>query len=231
MDDRKETKPIKDFLTTLIQPYSYICAWKKCSNEEEDHILWLDNFQGRSTVAWNIIWGKKPNIFYKGDYCNAVISTADILAGAIDNFLIDKPFSRKSIGNILGDKLKLRGKVNIIGSPDLRWIVPVSRKMINTSRFLKHPIYYLITQKRPKGLEYKESIHQFEFSPIFDEIVNIAFKNNGAIKFYDRTQDFMHIKKDDRVIYFEETGQEIAKSLEKQNYIERSYYYGHEKIK
>jgi len=233
MDERKETKKINEFLTTLVQPYSYICAWKQCfTNEKQaDQILWLDNFQGKSTVAWNVLWGKKPSIYYKGDYCNALISTADILAGVVDNSLIDQPFSKKSINEILSGKLKLRGKTNIIGSQDLRWIVPVSRKMINTTRFLKHPIYYLITQKRPKELEYKESIHQFEYSPIFDEIANIAYNNNGAIKFYDKTQDYMHIRAEDIVIYFEETGQEIAKSLEKQKYIEKSYYYGYEKIK
>ena len=232
MDIRKETQPIKNFLTTLVQPYPYICAWKKCFDTEKDdeQTLWLDNFQGKLTVAWNVLWAKKPEIFYKGDYCNAAISTADFLAGVVDSILVDKPFSKESIDRILNDILKLRGKTNIIGSQDLRWIVPVSRQMINTSRFLKHPIYYLITQTRPKGLEYKEAIDQFEFSPIFDDLANLAFKNNGAIKMYDRTQDFMHIRHDDRVIYFEETGKEIATSLEKQNYIKKSYYYGYEKI-
>ena len=191
----------------------------------------LDNFQGKSTMAWNVLWAKKPVIYFKGDLCNPLISTADLLAGTIDAMLTNQPFSKDAIDNLLTNQLHLRGETSIIGSQDLRWIAPLSRMMINTYRFMKHPVYYLITERRPGALEYKEAVHQFEFSPIFDDIVSLACQENGAIKFYDKSQDYLNISAEDKVIYFEDSGKEIAMSLEKQKYITKSYYYGHEEIK
>lgn len=233
-DGKKAIKSTKDFLTSLVQPYPYICAWKRCQGEEgaKGSIFLLDHFQGETTIAWDSFWYRKPNIFYKGDLCNALISTSDIIAGIIDNSLRDESFSLDSINEIL-TKMKLNGKSYLIGSKDLRFIVPITRVKINTNRFLKHPIYYIIKEERIKDQEYKEARNQIEYSPMFDHISNFAFKNNGGIKFFDETQDYRNLKIDDSLIYIGERGKDLSKSFVKQGYIDekQTYYYQYEKEK
>jgi len=46
-------KPTNEFIKTLIQPYSYICAWKYLSeNKNSKSKLLIDNFQAQITRAW-----------------------------------------------------------------------------------------------------------------------------------------------------------------------------------
>lgn len=231
-DRVKETKPTKEFLVSLVQPYSYMCAWKKylINQDTEDTIL-LDNFQGETTVAWQTLWYKKPNIFYKGDCCNALISTADILAGTVDNYLVERSFHDKTINKILEKELNLYGKSYIIGSKDLRFIVPTSREQINTTRWLKHPIFYIMKEKRISDQEYKEARHQVEYSPMFDDASNMAFKNNGAVKFYDETSDYRNLKPEDRLVYYGDRGKELVNQLRNLGYTNKTFLYPNEKIK
>ncbi len=218
-DRVKETKPTKEFLVSLVQPYAYMCAWKRyLKNKNNEETILLDNFQGETTVAWQTLWYKKPNIFYKGDCCNALISTADILAGTVDNYLSEKSFHHKTINKILGKELKLHGKTYLIGSKDLRFIVPTSREPINTTRWLKHPIFYIIKETRVSDQDYKDAHHQVEYSPMFDEATNIAFKNNGAVKFYDQTVDYRNLKSEDRLIYYGDRGKELVEQLKNLGY-------------
>jgi len=225
-------KPTKEFIKTLIQPYSYICAWKYLNeNKNSKSKLFIDNFQAQTTRAWQKIQSNKPIIYYKGDLCNPVISTADMLAGVIDSEMQNSKFCIDSINEIVTKNLGLKGKTYLIGSPDLSYISPVSRQQIDTSMLLKHPVYYLITEKRPTEMDYYEFRDQFEFSKIFDDIVNIAYENNGSIKLYEASRDYKFFTKDDRIIYYEKNGKEIAESLINQQYIDTALHYGHDKIK
>jgi hypothetical protein len=231
-DESGVKKPTSEFIRTLIQPYSYICAWKYINeNKNSNSILFIDNFQAQTTKAWKRILNNKPVIYYKGDLCNPVISTADILAGVIDFELQDTKFCIDSINEIITERLGLKGNAHLIGSPDLSYISPISRQQIDTSKLLKHPIYYLITEKRPTESDYYEFRDQLEFSKIFDDLVNIAYDNNGSIKLYEVSRDYKFFTKDDRLIYYEKNGQEIAESLIKQKYIDKSFCYGYDKIK
>ncbi|MEM4258763.1 MAG: hypothetical protein QXL17_06400 [Candidatus Thermoplasmatota archaeon] len=230
-DRVKATKPTRDFLVSLVQPYSYMCAWKRCVLEQgNENIIFLDNFQGETTIAWQTLWYKKPNIFYKGDNCNALISAADILAGAVDNYLKERSFHDKTIDKILSKELKLHGKTYIIGSKDLRYIVPTSREPINTTRWLKHPIYYVIKEKRVEEQDYKDARNQVEYSPMFDKITNLAFKNNGAVKFYDETTDFRDLRQEDRLIYYGDRGRDLVKQLNNLGYTNKTFLYPNEEI-
>ncbi len=231
-DEIGAKKPTNEFIKTLIQPYSYICAWKYLNeNKNSNSTLFIDNFQAQTTKAWQKIKSKKPVVFYKGDLCNPVISTADILAGVIDFELQKSKFCINSINKIVTKNLGLKGEAYLIGSPDLSQISPISRQQIDTSKLLKHPVYYLISEKRPSEMEYYEFRDQFEFSKIFDEIVNIAYENNGSIKLYEASRDYKYFTKEDRVIYYEKNGKEIAESLINQKYVDKAYCYGHEEIK
>ena len=213
-DRKKAIVPTKKFLSSLTNPFPYISAWKYSQqNQNTNSTFILDHFQGKQTISWAIFWLKKPIMYYRGDQCNSVISTADMLAGLVDQCLYGERISMETIERILSDELYLKGKVYIIGSQDLRWIVPISRKAINTVRFVKHPIYFIINEKRPSMVEYKEAKDQLEFSPLFDLVTSKAFENNGCVKLYDQTEDYKLLKSTDRIIYYGDKGKEIAESL------------------
>lgn len=189
----------------------------------------MDHFQGENTFAWSDLWYKKPLIYCRGDSCNPLISTADMVGGVIDQELLGEKISGTSIKKAI-NQLGLRGKEVFIGAPDFKWIVPSQRKQINCTRWLKHPIYFLITEKRPENLEYKEARDQLELSPIFDAIVNAAYAHNGAIKLYDITQDYPLINpSSDRIIYFGEKGEQISQGLTSQ-YDVKSLHAKYDKI-
>lgn len=216
MDGKKERMPTRKFLASLVSPFPYICAWKYMQeNKDIDSVFILDHFQGKLTPSWSVFHLKKPVIYFRGDQCNSIISTADILAGVIDQYLYGEQISIKSINEILYE-FSFNGKAYVIGSRDLRWIAPVSRKLISTGVFVRHPIYFIITEKRPSMMDYKEHRDQLEFSPLFDIVTSKAFENNGCVKLYEITEDYKLIKSIDRVIYYGDRGKEIAEILKSQ---------------
>lgn len=233
MDPPQKVIPTKDFLSTLTPQFSYMCAWRYTKEMDDTSTILLDHFQGKQTISWSVFWYKKPVIYYKGDQCNSLISAADILVGVMDESLHRKAkdINIKEMKNILHKEIGLKGNVYVIGSKDLRWIVPITRRPIDTTKFIKHPIFFIISEERPSQLEYKEAKDQLSFSPVYDIVTTAAAIKNGCVKQYDVTEDYKILKNNDRLIYFGEKGKEIARNLESQYGVKRVFDFRIEKEK
>lgn len=207
----------KEFLKTLQSAYSYISAWKYYEeNKTDEDILLIDHFQGSITAAWQSLQKRLLDVYFKGDLCNPLISASDLLLGLIDDLLLKKckTISQKEIKDILR-QLKIDGETKFIR---IDFIVPLKRDPItlDKKKHLHHPIYFLVKDKKPKDMDYREHLQQLEFSPVFDKLVNKACENDAAIKIYNELMDFLIFDRGDKIFYFEERGEGIAKSLHKQ---------------
>lgn len=231
IDNQPASKPTKEFLRSLTPSYTHLCAWKYCDKKEEvDEKILMDHFQGKMTVAWQTLWHESPEIYFRGDSCNPLISTADIIGALIDQKISDGGISDNRISDAI-DELGLNGEEVFIGQPDFDFIVPVQRKQIQFRRHIKHPIFFIVGESSPSGMDRDKYRRQLEFSKIYDEIVNAAWRENGAIKMYDETQDFTMLEPgEDRIIHFGERGEEIAEQLSAQ-YDVKSIHAKHDEIK
>jgi hypothetical protein len=175
--------------------FPHVCAWKYLDEyfTETDTVLQLDNFQGRITPAWRLLEAMKPNlqIFYSGSECNPVIATADILLrlvetfqfGRVDEISLFKPINDRV--EQLAPKLRFH---NMGGSAtDQRATAPVLRVDINTAKYVKHPVYYMVSQRfHNKSLQ-----PALEWGGFYNSLMSEATAKKGGVKLYDPERDFL----------------------------------------
>ena len=126
-----------DFLDALSQYYDYVCPWKvsKVLHLKECTVL-LDTFQGEVTNSWNeLAHHHNVEIFMKGDQCNPLIASADIVTRFIDESLASKRLNLVNVG--IEDAIKEYGMENVkiyyIGQSDVVNIVPAEKKSHSSS--------------------------------------------------------------------------------------------------
>jgi hypothetical protein len=201
--------------------YVVLCAWKysqMLSEEERADRVYLDFFEAKRTRAWDALEALHPRLFVRGDMCNPCLAMADGILAVIDrqlkrNYYLDgMKLSDKSVRQSLRD-LSLKGEPVFIGQPDLRRIVPYSRDQVVTRDLIKRPIFFLCPEKRPDGVDNQQHREMIEFMPVMDRVVSEALEVGGCIKFYDASQDFMLVQKDDRFAFFGDRGREVCQSL------------------
>ena len=213
---RKRVLDPIDFMRINQNSYVSWCGWKYIQEKKpSDCLFLLDNFQGEHTLAWESLSKKNPRIYFRGDNCNALISTSDIIIDAIDKKCrITKRLNNAKIQSGL-DELDLGGSVMFIGQPDLHFITPVSKNPIDTKKYLVHPIYAIISEERPELLTKKEWEENRSYSKVVDVAVNLAFENNGSVKWFDPGYDFKVLNENDTLIYYGKKGQQLVESVGK----------------
>lgn len=225
----REQDPV-NFMVTNNQAYPSWCAWKYLDiNKYPETLLMLDNFQGERTVAWESIKRKKPDIYVRGDSCNPLISTADIIASMVDKICRTDRLTSKIIQRSLKE-LGLRGKDIFIGQPDFKYIIPLSEERIDTTSYLAHPLYFIISEDRPELLKKDEWREHHEYSAVMDSVVNAAFEANGAVKWYDQTEDYKILTAKDKLIFYGDKGKEVAEKIGS-SYNVTTYHFPYDKIK
>lgn len=216
-----ETVPTQKFLRKLNTNYVHCCGWKYSQvHDELPERLVLDYFEGKQTGAWHDL--KEIDglqIYLRGDLCNRLISTADLLISIVD-FRLYRRKERLNEDNLRKIFLQenLTTTVEFIGQPDFGNIVMKRRKMIDTSPFLAHPIIFVLPETQ-FGSKARKII---ENSPVMDSILNRAVELDGSTKFYDQDLDAGLVEDGDILIYMGDEGKELAEVISSVYDVEKS---------
>lgn len=210
-----KTKDIQDFYDLIANTYPMLCAWE-LRNYKNTGTLFLDNFQGRVCPAWIEI-GKTTDvlIYYKGDQCNELISTADILLKLIKIKMIqNKSAFLKTEIEKFGALFNGKIKNYFMGKQCLNKITPHLPSRIKARNLVKHPIAYLV-KENPQD-EGEEST--IENSPLFNEVIKKVNSINGCAKYFHPNDDSQNIKKGDIFVSFGKRGDQIIENLKRLKY-------------
>lgn len=171
--------------------------------------IYLDGITPITFDGWNNIKDMPIKIFFTGDRCNALISTADILVYLIKQRLQSGRL-RYELENFPKILPELKNKIDVftIGKPAFKYISPTDNKNLNINNHLNHPIIFLfkdesahITTEIVEGLEGYSKVYDF------------ASKINGSVKFFDKQGDKGKIKKGDYLVYFTDDGEKSVKII------------------
>jgi len=202
---------VRDYFDLIEPSYSMLCAWKYSTEQNSDFLL-VDNFQGQSSPAWNEFYGtKNVGVFYNGDRCNALISTADLFTRLIKlRLLKTRPHFNKRQMEILLPEFNKLLKLDFLGSYYLKKMTPNRRVQLKNQEMLQHPIYFIIREETKDEAE-RQTI---EASPKFGKLLDHAFKNNGSVKFF-HPNDTRIIREEDGAITLGPNGEKILKRISK----------------
>lgn len=228
-----KTLSVNEFIPILQSFYNHVIAWKLLndfSNTKQSEIF-LDHFTGSITKAWEEIENNNLFILSAGEYCNPLISTADIISKYISDFIhinikkldydgISSAFTNFEIVEIsdtmgtleIEEALKTDStKLYQRFVYDLNMITPSSRRTMNVDRKLKHPIYFILTSK--KLIKEKDAM---ESTPLYDLITNMAYASKGCVhglNVDDLTKEVQYMQNGDEIIAIGEDALSNAKYL------------------
>jgi len=226
--------PTMKFVDILTSSFNHIIAWNfinKFAEINQSHIF-IDYFTGIETKAWNEL-EKNNNIFVlsAGEYCNSLISTADLFCKFINDNLYRKReklgfdgistiFSSKKLSeikpNMNPDEIQKALDVIVVklyqtNNSPFSMITPNSKRNMEVGLKLKHPVsFVLLSHKLPKEKGVLEN------TPIFDLLVNDAYQNHGCVRSInldDLTNEIRYMKTGDRIITIGNEALEQAKYL------------------
>jgi len=208
-----EMKTLK-FLDKLQTYYSYIPVWKVIQYRRLFGVnIFIDNFnESEETDAWRCMKNNQNRIHVvpKGDQCNPLISTADILLEYLD-YAIKANHVRLDVCEIQ----KLLQELGIsyayvihVGSRDITKLVPMSKDKIPKKEDYHHPIVYVI----PEGVIEKEK-EWIERSRIYQYLLWYAWYIGGGLKFISSDKDYKLVDKQDHLVYLGKIGENKARYL------------------
>jgi len=213
-DGHTSSLSVKKFIERkLDNSYPHIAAWKM--NQEGNYEIFMDSFAGHVTNAWRELEEQADvSIYSKGDQCNALIATADIILSYLDTEMEDRE-SKLYTDNVkpILEELGINTEADWLGNGFLPKITPRKRISIPTSKYLAKPTFYVLsTSNQYTG---KKMLLN---SPRGRDLIRAAVERDGCIKFFDKNQDKNFMKPDDFLIYVDEEGREAANILEKSGY-------------
>lgn len=175
-------KPV-EFVKSLTGSYAHCMFWKMnaLGLYNHDELALLDNFEGDRTSAWEAIEGSAPNlrIYYSGDNCEEMISSADLLCKFFDDELRRQGLR---LGGI--DLQSVFSSMGFHGRPifldDLAMIVPRFRSQIDTSSFVHHPLIFVFGSDLVK----KEQ-EVVKAVGMYDRLADFAHDRGAGMKFFD----------------------------------------------
>lgn len=224
---------VNEFVPLLQSYYVHIVTWKILNdfNETKQSTFFLDHFTGSITPAWEEIENENLLVFSGGEYCNPLISTADIISKHITDYIhinrkklefaaISSAFNSFQITEInnsmdateVGQALQ-SGTTKLYQRfvYDLSKITPSVRRSIDVDRKLKHPVHFILTSKKlPKE---KEAL---EMTPLYDIITNNAYSSQGCVRSLnidDLTNEVRYMRDGDHIVTVGNTALENAKYL------------------
>lgn len=214
----KLAKPYLDFDEILDKVCNYfpaICIWRINKFLEDNNICCLvDNFSLKLSDAWKEIEQKNLpiKVFFSGDKCNSLISTADIIINLLQ-LRLAKARKFYQYGNFRSVLPELNNKVfeYSISHRHYNSISPLSKKLINLRNYINHPVFYVLNENKfldSEGLKNDDALNK---------IYNIASHKCGCVKIYDKSGDKNYIKDGDFIIYFGEEGKKFVEVLRKLN--------------
>ncbi|RJS92439.1 hypothetical protein CW705_02840 [Candidatus Bathyarchaeota archaeon] len=215
-DSPERIKPV-EFIRRIASGYPHICAWRYLYHFQSkgiECITYLDHFESDYTLAWEFI-SRIPNVrvLYKGDSCNCLLSSADLFI-RLTTLLLKRTraaFNWKGLKAIhspypWADKVS----VNTLGAQKfiLNYITPRTRKRIDLSPFISHPIVF-VPHEKPGGLKAKDEQKVFENLPVYTKLLNFLFYINGSFKYFDPVNDVKLIREGDYMLIMGKHGEEL----------------------
>ena len=212
----KLAKPYLNFdeiLDKLINSFPMICIWriKDFLKQNNIHCL-VDHCSLQNSDAWGQIQDMLINVFFSGDKCNPLISTADIMIKLI-HLRLSKSKKFYQYGNFRAEFPELNNKVYeySISHRHYREISPLDKKLVNLRKnYMTHPIFYVLNENK----DFIDS-NSLKSDPGLNKIYNLASQKGGSLKIYEKKEDLKHIKNGDYVIYFTENGEKIVRTMKK----------------
>jgi hypothetical protein len=214
---------VKEFLDKLDNYYPTICAWKLTDlTRIYNQNFVLDGFDGgEMTDAWaNLIRSNNVAIAYKGDQCNVYVSAADLITRFADlrlklwrfPIVTDALYRAFNALDDFGHPLK-NCFIKRIWNPDLAMIVPSINRKIDIAHFMLHPCLF-IHKEEETSAERK----RIENSPMFDDILDLAFQKDGCTQFYEPTKHTALMKERDGFVVYGPKGRAEYEKLKKMKY-------------
>lgn len=218
--DRPEYKKPVEFIRKIANGYPHVCAWRYLSHfGDKDRMIYLDHFESDQTPAWDFL-SNFPNIkvVYKGDSCNCLLSSADLLI-RLTILLLKKNrvgFNWRGLKSIHSPYAwGTKTSTNTLGGQTfiLKHITPYSRKQIDLSTFINHPIVF-IPHESPSGMISKEEQRLFENMPIYGKLLNFLFYINGSFKYFNPIDDVKHVQEGDYMLVMGKHSESLLEYLQ-----------------
>jgi hypothetical protein len=207
------------FLKELEPTFPHLCTWQYVRLHGEDAMtpICVDYFEGELTDAWKQI-RSLPNIkvYPSGDRCNGAISVADIVTKLVDLRLY-KNKEKLYITCIKDCFPDYPIEVEFIDQ--LKFFIPSSRKRIDVSSKLAHPIIFVLKEGLDTGIigNAKER-DVIASSPLMDKVLDKAYEIDGCTKFFDVNRDQKLIKPGDFFLCLGDKSLETAKYMQNLGY-------------
>lgn len=218
---KKSTISAIDFIDLVEESYPAYCAWELISklNGRLDCVVFTDNFKIRQCRVWNEL-NRYPHlkIVPWGDRCNPLISTADILAAAIDARLRKRNVRFKSATDVLpefGTKLVLNPSTSLLYalSPARDEPAPIEDK-------ISRPTVYIFKSDPGEFKRLFPTVNQKDMiidSVHGDCLIRESARLRLSLKFYE-SSDNPKIQKGDKFIHFDDFGFNQIKLLQRFGY-------------
>jgi len=217
--DRPEyIKPVR-FIRKITSGYPHVCAWRYISYfGDKDTIVYLDNFESDRTPAWDFL-SNFPNmkVLYKGDNCNCLLSSADLLI-RLTILLLKKSragFNWSGLKRLHSSYSSgAKTSANTLGGQTyiLKNITPYSREPIHLSSFMNHPIVF-VPHESPSGMMSKQEQRLFENMPIYEKLLNFLFYTNGSFKYFSPSDDVKLVHEGDYILVLGKRGEDLLEYL------------------
>lgn len=202
----------KDFYGLIESSYPLNCAWYIQQNNTKAKFL-LDNFQGRISPSWDLLKKDSISIYYQGDRCNYLISSADLLVRLMKLKMYRQKdcFVLEGINRICSQEFGEKYELCFLGKKYLKQITPNETKKIHAQKLIAHPIYF-ISKENPLDSDETKSI---ENSPLFKKMIEKISSANGCFKYYEKGNDEKLMISEDYFIFIGEKGESNFKKLKK----------------
>ncbi len=202
---------VSEFIDNLFGCYSYIPAWKtsKIGKLHDTHVM-IDCFNGEITNAWEELKAHHDGITIvpKGDQVNPFISASDIVTRYFDDKLRNnKAFLNNTEIERIGKYLELNNfNCFSVSNPDLNSIKPLSKNEIIVQNHYPNMVYLIREGKKVEDEFHIDERRAIENSPLWTDLINIAFQKGFGLKYVDVDYDFRNLKKEDIIVYYGDIG-------------------------
>jgi hypothetical protein len=150
------------------------------------------------------------DVYYKGDECNPLISTADILLRCLESRIeankdsYDYNGITKNLKEFPPSKLHIHN-INIRHYPK---ITPRDQRNIPLKKYIKRPVFYIIS---PKSSEI--DVNFFICSPAGKKFLSKVYSNHGCYKIFSKNEDRSLLKDGDFLVYIDDEGKKTSEVI------------------
>ncbi len=196
------------FLNKIENVFPMICGWKLFGRARgSETILQFDHFEGKTSPAWKslVAGGPALEVFYSGCEVNPLISVADMILRLVQKFphgLIGWESLTKPIREYATSLLDKTQLTEITTSDELRSIAPDLPFDIDLTRYIKHPVCYIVWNPKEPREVLRSS---FEWSEPYNLAMRKATTLGGCTKNLELGRDEVawHLDEDFLIPAFE----------------------------